>query len=77
MQNTDDALLPPGPFNRSQAEAVVATYLNVTVLDDQGTHFRLIIRDLEGQLTWRAWDFEAQAGAWLNRYLSGHGISRS
>lgn len=39
MQNNDDTPLPPGPFHRIQAEIVVATYLNATIEDDQGTHF--------------------------------------
>ncbi|HEM8667204.1 TPA: DUF905 domain-containing protein [Klebsiella aerogenes] len=76
MQNTDDRLLPPGPFTRQQAEAVVALYRNIAIEDDQGTHFRLVIRDRDNQLIWRAWNFEASAGEWLNRYLHSHGISR-
>ncbi|ELD3253257.1 DUF905 domain-containing protein [Enterobacter hormaechei] len=76
MQTTDDMPLPAGPFTRRQAEAVVALYRNVTIEDDQGTHFRLVIRDHEGQLIWRAWNFEASAGEWLNRYLLSHGIPR-
>lgn len=75
MQVTDNTPLPPGPFTRSQAEAMAAMYLNVTIEDDQGTHFRLVIRDCGGLLIWRAWNFEAQAGTWLNRYLVSHGIS--
>lgn len=75
MQNTDDSLLPPGPFSRELAEAMVATCRNVAIEDDQGRHFRLMISDCEGQLIWRAWNFEASAGEWLNRYLVSHGIS--
>lgn len=73
MQNTYDPPLPPGPFTREQAEAMAAVYRNVAIEDDQGNHFRLVIRDSEGQLIWRAWDFEANAGEWLNRYLASHG----
>ncbi|KLF52433.1 DUF905 domain-containing protein [Klebsiella aerogenes] len=76
MQNTEDRLLPPGPFTRRQAEAVVALYRNITIEDDQGPHFRLVIRDSDNQLIWRAWNFEASAGEWLNRYLLSHGILR-
>ncbi|CNJ35752.1 MULTISPECIES: DUF905 domain-containing protein [Enterobacter] len=74
MQLTDDTPLPPGPCTRLQADAVVATYQNITIEDDQGTHFRLVIRERAGQLIWRAWNFEADAGEWLNRYLLSHGI---
>lgn len=77
MQNTDDKPLPPGPFTRRQAEVVMALYSNVTIEDDQGTHFRLVIRDSDNQLIWRAWNFEASAGYWLNRYLLSHGIPRN
>lgn len=74
MQTTNDTPLPAGPFTRQQAEAVVALYLNIAIEDDQGTHFRLVIRDSEGQLIWRAWNFETSAGEWLNRYLLSHGV---
>lgn len=76
MQDTDDRPLPPGPFTRRQAEAVVVRHRNITIEDDQGTHFRLVIRDSDNQLVWRAWNFEANAGEWLNRYMLSHGIPR-
>ena len=74
MQNTDDTPLPPGPFTRRQAEAVAALYCNITIEDDQGSHFRLVIRDCDSQLIWRAWNFESDAGEWFNRYLVSHGL---
>ena len=74
MQNTDNASLPAGPFTRTQAEAMAARYLNVTVEDDQGTHFRLVIRDCRGMLIWRDWNFAPQAGEMLNRCLISDGI---
>ncbi|WP_194207959.1 DUF905 domain-containing protein [Superficieibacter sp. 1612_C1] len=76
MLNTDDIPLPSGPFTRRQAEVIVSAYQNVSIEDDQGTHFRLVIRDSEGTLIWRAWNFEASAGYWFNRYLLSHGIPR-
>lgn len=74
MQNTDDTPLPPGPFTRRQAEAVAALYCNITIEDDQGSYFRLVIRDRDSQLIWRAWNFESDAGEWFNRYLVSHGL---
>ncbi|HCA3578486.1 TPA: DUF905 family protein [Salmonella enterica subsp. enterica serovar Ball] len=68
--------LPDGPFTRQQAESVASQYTNVATEDDQGTHFRLVIRDSDNQLIWLAWDFEARARYWLNRYLLSHGIHR-
>ena len=59
MRNTDDTPLPSGPFTHRQAGVVVAVYHNVTIEDDHGTHFRLVIRDSDNQLIWRAWNFEA------------------
>ncbi|WP_148675757.1 DUF905 family protein, partial [Klebsiella grimontii] len=44
--------------------------------DDQGTHFRLVIR-CEGVMVWRAWNFEPEAGVMLNSYIARYGIRRS
>lgn len=41
-------ILPPGPFTRQQAKAVTRRYHNLSIEDDQSSHFRLVVRDSEG-----------------------------
>lgn len=62
--------LPPGPFIRLQAEAITRRYHNIAIEDDQGGHFRLVVRDPAGWMVWRAPD----AGEVLNRYIRQYGI---
>ncbi|AKE61557.1 DUF905 domain-containing protein [Citrobacter freundii] len=70
-------LLPTGPFTRQQAEAVTSRYQNISIEDDQRSHFRLVVRDAEGRMVWRAWCFEPDAGEGLNRYIRQYGILRA
>ncbi|EOW00688.1 phage protein [Escherichia coli KTE98] len=70
-------MLPPGPFTRQQAEAVARRYQNIAIEDDQRSHFRLVVRDSEGRMIWRAWCFEPDAGEGLNRYIRKSGILRA
>ena len=65
--------LPSGPFTREQASGIAAQYDNIAIEDDQGTHFRRVIR-CEGVMVWRAWNFEPDAGEGLNRYTRKPGI---
>ncbi|MEG5948043.1 DUF905 domain-containing protein [Enterobacter kobei] len=66
--------MPQGPFTRQQAEAITRHYHNITPEDDQGSHFRLVVRDAEGRMVWRAGNFEPDAGEGLNRYIRRSGI---
>lgn len=75
MDENNAVLLPAGTFTREQAEAVVAAYTNVAIEDDQGTHFRLVVR-VFGQMVWRDWNFAAEAGTGLNEYIISDGVRK-
>ncbi|WP_017345792.1 DUF905 family protein [Pantoea sp. A4] len=73
---TPDTLptLPDGSFTRAQAKAVEAAYDNVTIENDKDFHFQLVIRDGKGRMVWRAFNFDHEAGYWLNRNLEKYGV---
>lgn len=75
MKTEGHILLPDDTYTRKQAEAVAAAYENVAIEDDQVTHFRLVVR-VEGQMVWRAWNFESGAGAGLNKYIIRNGVRK-
>ena len=72
----ESTTLPEGTFTRKQATAVAAAYTNVAIEDDQSSHFRLVIRDIDGMLIWRDWTFAPEAGVMLNRYIASDGIRK-
>ncbi|CNK40795.1 DUF905 domain-containing protein [Escherichia coli] len=74
---SESHMLPSGQFTRQQAEAVTRRYQNIAIEDDQSSHFRLVVRDSEGRMVWRAWSFETDAGEGLNRYIRQYGILRA
>lgn len=71
--NVPAPLLPAGSFTREDARAVSAYYANMTIENDQSTHFQLVIRDATGRLIERVWNFQPDAGQVLNGYIKTHG----
>ncbi|HCI6022557.1 DUF905 domain-containing protein [Enterobacter asburiae] len=74
---SESHMLPPGPFTRQQAEAVTRRYHNISIEDDQGSHFRLVVRDSEGRMVWRVWYFEPDAGEGHKCYIRQYGPLRA
>lgn len=73
---SESQLLQSGPFTRLQADAITSRYQNVAIEDDQCSHFRMVVRDSEGRMVWRAWNFETDAGEGVSRYIRQYGILR-
>lgn len=69
--------LGDGAFTREQATHVSTAFSNVFIEDDQGSHFRLVVRESSGALIWRSFNFEHDAGYWLRRYINSRGELQS
>lgn len=70
------AALGDNAFSREQAASVTAAFSNVFIEDNQGSHFRLVVREPSGVLIWRAFSFEHDAGYWLRKYINSRGVTQ-
>lgn len=68
-QEQAKAAFPDGEFTRQDAQLLIAAYPALRIENDQGTHFMLVLRDGEGSLIWRCWNFQPAAGAGIKPYL--------
>lgn len=51
---------------------------NVAIEDDQGTHFRLVVRHQDdGSMIWRVWNFEPGGEDMMNRYIRDYGLRKT
>lgn len=74
-QTDQHVLLPEGTFTHEEACAVTAAYSNITIENYQGGQFQLVIRK-NGELVKRYWNFEPDAGYWLNRGITDYGVKK-
>ena len=52
---------------------MAAQYQNVAIEDDQGTHFRLVVRK-DGEMVW---NFEPGGEYLMNRFIQDYGIRKT
>ncbi|WP_367144400.1 DUF905 family protein [Pantoea stewartii] len=76
MKESEVVRLPAADFTREQAQAVTAQYTNVAIENDLGSCFRIVVSQDE-KMVWQAWNYEHDAGYWLNRYIDSYGIRKT
>ena len=60
---------PKGSFTRDDARQLMAKFPQLKMENDQSTHFQLTLRDNDGHLIWRCWNFESAGGEELKSNL--------
>lgn len=66
-----------GTLKREQAANVTAAFSNVFIDDDEGSHFRMVVREPSGDYIWSAFSFETDAGFGLRHYINRRGVPQS